>query len=187
MSLNCRGLATREKRQDIFAKIKEENFDISLLQDIHWDKRTLENATEEWGYKIICAPLNTQSRGTAILLRNSFEFNIGDTINDPFGNYSLVELHLHNDFLLIIGSIYAPNQDRPDFITTLSENIESFENPNILIAGDWNTTRAFNLDNKNYVTQNNLKMTGAIDDMIKSLSLVDACPISKNTPGPKES
>ena len=101
MSMNCRGLSKREKRQDIFAKIKEDSYDIALLQDVHWDSLTLDNARDEWGYKIIGAPYNTQSRGTAILLRNSFEFTIGDTLNDVQGNYSLAEIHLHTNFSFI--------------------------------------------------------------------------------------
>ena len=78
MSLNCRGLAKKEKRQDIFAKIKEENVDICLLQDVHWNNATLMMAREEWGYKIIGAPYNTLSRGTAIAINNTFEFTLGE-------------------------------------------------------------------------------------------------------------
>ena len=171
--MNCRGLANREKRQDIFAKLKEDRYDIGLLQDTHWDTNTLNTVMEEWGYKMICAPYKSNSRGTAIMLNNSFEFTIGETINDKMGNFSLTEIKLHTDFSLVIGSVYAPNQDSPEFIEFLTSSIQTFENPNILIAGDWNSTRDFGLDNKNYVIQNNMKMTRAISNMMETLSLVD--------------
>ena len=82
MSLNCRGMANKEKRQDIFAKMK----DVCLLQDIHWNSDKLILAKEELGYKIIAAPFNTFSRVTAILLNDTFEFNLGKTINDEVNN-----------------------------------------------------------------------------------------------------
>ena len=176
--LNCKGLANREKRQDIFTKLKEDKYDIGLLQDIHWYTKMLNNAMEEWEYKMICAPYTTNSRGTAILFDNSFEFTIGESINDRMGNFSITEIKLHTDFSLVLGSVYAPNQDSPEFIEYLTNSIQSFENFNILIAGDWNSTRKFELDNKNYVTQNNMKMTRAINNMIKTLSLVDPWRLS---------
>ena len=178
MSVNCRGLANREKRQDLFSKIKEDRFDIALLQDIHWDQLTLNKAKEEWGYNIISAPFNTQSRGTAILLNNTFEFTEGISYNDPFGNYSFMEIKLHTEFALVLGSIYAPNQDCPSFIKKLAETLKLFENPNILIAGDWNSTRNFKMDNKNYISQNNVKMTAELSRMISTFTLVDAWRIS---------
>ena len=172
MSLNCRGLANREKRQDLFSKMKDEKYDICLLQDVHWTNAPLILAKEEWEFKIIGAPFNSMSRGTAILI-NTFEFHINKRINDENGNYSLVEIVLPSDFAIVTGSIYAPNTDNPTFIHKITEEIQSFEYPNILLCGDWNSTRNFELDNLNYVTQNNMKMTKAIDNMCTTLSLKD--------------
>ena len=90
-TLNCRGIATREKRADMFAKLKEEKNDVLLLQDVHWDNELLLKVKEEWGYKMACSTYTTQARGTAILFNNSFEFVIGEIKRDPRGNYTLVE------------------------------------------------------------------------------------------------
>ena len=102
------------------------------MQDIHWDSRTLELAKEEWGYKIICSPFTTKSRGTAILLKNSFEFEIQNSVLDDAGNYTLCEIKLHNDFSLVLGSIYGPNQDNPQFIQNLMDLLQGLDNPNII-------------------------------------------------------
>ena len=173
-SLNCRGMATAEKRQDIFSKLKEEKVDICLLQDVHWNEPTLVLAKEQCEYTIICSTFNTLSRGTAILINNTFEFSTNDNIIDSSGNYTFTELKLPSGLEIVIGSIYAPNQDSPDFIKKIIEHIKSYENPNIFVGGDWNSTRNFKLDNINYVSQNNLRMTKAIDDMCHLLSLKDA-------------
>ena len=181
MSLNCRGLGCRQKRQDLFSKIKEDHCDIALLQDTHWDTLLQLKSQEEWGYKLIGSPYSTQSRGTAIIFNDSFEFEIGDSKIDEGGNFTLLELTLHTGLTIIIGSIYAPNQDNPHFIKNLQSCIEEFENPNILLGGDWNSTRNFQLDNINYKSQNNFKMTQAIDNMMTTLSLVDAWRINNPT------
>ena len=178
ISLNCRGLANREKRQDLFSKFKEDNIDLAMLQDIHWDTRTAFLAKEEWGYKIFCSPFNTHSRGTAILINNTFEFETDNIIVDPAENYTFVELTLHNGFSLVIGSVYGPNNDRPEFITKITQEIQSIENPNILVVGDWNCTRSFKIDNLNYITQNNTRMTKEITNMCTTLNLVDAWRIN---------
>ena len=174
ITLNCRGLATREKRADMFAKLKEEKNDILLLQDIHWDNELLLRVKEEWGYKMICSTYTTQARGTAILFNNSFEFVIGETKRDPGGNFTLAEINLSNNISIVLGSIYGPNQDNPTFYTNLDSILSQFENPNIILGGDWNSTRVFAQDNKNYINHNNPRTNKAITDLCQTYNLVDS-------------
>ena len=141
-----------------------------MLQDTHWDENISTQAIEEWDYKIISAPYDIRSRGTAILINNTFKFTVGNLKNDPNGNYSFVEISLPTGLELVIGSIYAPNQDNPHFIRNFNALIEDYENPNILLGGDWNSTKNFNFDNLNYVTQNNLRMTQAINDLMNTFN-----------------
>ena len=104
---------------------------------------------------------------------NTFEFEILKETIDVLGNYTLLEISLHNEFSFVIGSIYGPNQDNPTFITDLSKLIEDFNNPNILLGGDWNCTRNYSLDNINYLSHNNKRMSHAIDNLCNSFSLID--------------
>ena len=133
---------------------------------------------------MICTPFTTQSRRTAILIDNTFEFEIIKDICDVSGNYSLLELSLHNGFSFVIGSIYGPNQDNPTFITDLADLLEDFNNPNIMLGGDWNCTRKYTLDNLNYRNQNNKRMTLAIDNICNNFSLID--PWRVNNPSKKQ-
>ena len=180
-SLNCRGLASKNKRLDYFSIFKAENLDIILLQDVHWDEALVTKVKEEWGYLLTCAPLSTQSRGTAILFNNTFEFSLGDTRNQREGNYSIAEIHLPNKISLVIGSIDGPNSDTPEFYTELENTINLFENPSIIIGGDWNSTRDFNKDNLNYARINNPKLTEAISHMCTHFNLVDTWRIKNPT------
>ena len=145
-----------------------------LLQDVHWNEETVVKAKREWGANMICAPFTTQARGTAILINNSFEHELGKNINDINGNYSITEPLLPTGFRIVIASIYGPNQDSPPFYKHLSEQIASYENPTILIGGDWNCTRDFKQDNLNYVVINNPKSVQEIDQLCLKHNLKDA-------------
>ena len=171
--MNCRGMASKEKRDDLFHKWKMEQYDIVLLQDTHWSPSTILKVKEEWEFKCFNSTFSTKSRGTSILINNTFEFTIGQTKVDPGGNYVLVEIKLSNDFVFIVGSIYGPNEDSPKFYQNLEQNIDALGNPNIIIAGDWNSTRDFSLDNNNYKGLNNPKSTNAISEMMKKHNLID--------------
>ena len=173
VSLNCRGMALKSKRIDLFAKWKGDKYDIILLQDTHWTEHTLLQAKEEWDNKIISSTYSSNSRGTSILINNSFEFTTAKTIKDESGNYVITELMLPDHMNPIVCSIYGPNNDNEKFYQKLDNDLKSFANENILIGGDWNATRNFELDNKNYITQNNIKNTKAITLLIKKHNLTD--------------
>ena len=103
------------------------------------------------GYKLECSAFTTQARGTAILFNNSFEFIIGEIKKD----YTLIEINLSNNISIIVGFIYGPNQDNPNFYSDLDDKLSLFGNPNMVLGGDRNSTRNFNQDNKNYANHNN--------------------------------
>ena len=172
-SLNCRGLGNRSKRLDIFSRLKDERADIILLQDTHWDSSVTCLVREEWNFTFLSTEFSTRSRGTAILFNNSFEFTIGQKHLDDQGNFCITEVHLPDKLSIVIGSIYAPNQDTPEFITELGTILKQYDNPNIILGGDWNSTRNYNLDNFNYLTQNHPRTTRAITDMCNEFSLED--------------
>ena len=153
------------------------------MQDIHWSADTSIKVKEEWGSNIIISPNTTQARGTAILINNIFECDLGGNIIDPGGNYSMIELILPTGLKIVLASIYGPNQDTPQFYKEISNHLASFENPTILIGGDWNCTRDFKIDNLNYVAVNNPKSVQEIDQLCRKHNLNDVWRIynpSKN-------
>ena len=133
-SLNCRGLANKLKRLYFFQKLKGEKKYIILLQDMLWYGILAMNAKYEWGNKIICSPLYTTSRGTAILINDSTEYTLGKHRNNDKGNFSLVEVTFSTGLSIVLGLIYGPKQDNPGFYRTLQATITNFENT-IIIFG----------------------------------------------------
>ena len=173
LSLNCRGMALKSKREDLFRKWKDEGYDLILLQDTHWTPETIIQVREEWDNKNINSTYTSKSRGCSILINNTFEYTLGKIVKDDLGNYVLVEILLPNETSIVIGSIYGPNIDNADFYHKLDEIISHFNNPNIILGGDWNSTRNFKLDNNNYISQNNLKSTQAISNLMTKHNLID--------------
>ena len=167
----------------MFSKFREDKYDVIFLQDVHWDKSTVDIVKEEWGYISIASPYTTQARGTAILIDNTFEFTLGEQRLSEIGNYTLVELNLPTGLSIVLGSIYGPNQDTPEFYKDLGKLIDNFENPSIILGGDWNSTRDFSIDNKNYKAINNPKITKEIDNLCAVYNLVD--PWRINNPNRK--
>ena len=75
-SINCRGLSSDKiKRRDIFLKCRQ-NYDVSFLFDIHSKNETEPYWRSEWGNDIKFSSQSSNSRGVAILFRNTFQYHI---------------------------------------------------------------------------------------------------------------
>ena len=178
LSLNCRGLGNKSKRIDIFSRLRDDRADIVLLQDTHWDPKIVSLVREEWNFTFLSTEYDTRSRGTAVLFNNTFEFTLGQNHIDAHGNFCLTEIHLPEKLSIVLGSIFASNQDSPQFITDLEAILKQYDNPNIILGGDWNSTRDFSLDNFNYLSQNHPRTTRAISNLCNTFSLVDGWRIN---------
>lgn len=63
ISVNCRGLGDKLKRNDVFAYWKEQQPSILCLQDIRISPDIEECVKNEWGYECIVCPLRSNARG----------------------------------------------------------------------------------------------------------------------------
>ena len=112
-------------------------YNIAFLQDTHWDDKICLTAREEWNYKTMSAPFNTRAKGTSILLNRTFEFTLGAINIRQSGNYSFIELHLPSGLSTILGTMHSPNQYNLAMIQVITDIIEEYENPNVILVGDW--------------------------------------------------
>ena len=120
----------------------------------------------------------TLARGTAIIFNNTFEFETKNKIIDKNGNYSIVEISLPNKLSIVLCCIYGPNIDNPVFNQVIEERILTFNNPIVIMGGDWTATLDVSMDNINYVYHNNPRRVKAIKKMSKNLNLVDGWRIA---------
>ena len=96
LSANCQSLQNYEKRRDVLSYLKEKQADIICLQDTHWVDKDYQNIKELWGGEcFIKLKWNTNnSRGVAILLKDSFEYTVLKCLKDNEGNLMRLLLKL---------------------------------------------------------------------------------------------
>ena len=70
-------------------------------------------------------------------------------------------------------SLYGPKRDEPEFYNTLKEKIMELDNPNVIMAGDWNMVLDTFKDYQNYKHVNNPKAREVVESMITDLKLCD--------------
>ena len=67
-TVNCQGLATPSKRQDVLNYYKTKGFSILCLQDTHFTQDMESDIRNEWGYDVYFNSYSSNSRGVAIFL-----------------------------------------------------------------------------------------------------------------------
>ena len=172
-SVNCRGLANKKKRIDIFNKFKEKNTNILCLQDVHLEKWEEAKIRNEWRYEVFLSAFNTHSRGVMILLNNNFEYKVNHSLCDKEGNFIILDITLQDEVRFTLATIYGPNKDSPSFFEKLWVEIENFNNSDTIICGDWNVVRNYKVDTHNYLHENNKGAKLAIDQGVIRLDLSD--------------
>ena len=76
-SMNCRGLADNAKRRDVLHYLKNKQYSIYCLQDVHWVERMEDQIRAEWGLEwVFFSSFKSNARGVAILFNNNFEYKI---------------------------------------------------------------------------------------------------------------
>ena len=172
-SMNCQGLGNYKKRRDVLDHLKSGKYSIICVQDTHFIKSNERLILTEWGYKAIFSSFTSNSRGVAMFLQNTFQFNINETISDPSGNFILLDITI-DDIQITIVNIYAPNNDSPQFFENLKQLIMKQGNQNVIIVGDWNLLLNPTIDGVNYKHVNNPNAQNKVKQIMNELALYDA-------------
>ena len=136
-SFNCRGMQDYFKRRKIFHYLRSIGSDIIFLQETHSDPNDEKLWSSQWGETIVFASFNSNSRGVAILFRNSITLKIISVIKDPNGRYIVLNAKV-NDLPLTLVNIYAPNSDDSNFLLDVFAEVDKLDNSFLLIGGDFN-------------------------------------------------
>ena len=172
LSVNTQGLQSIQKRHDVFNYLKSKQHHIYCLQDVHFVK-SMENIIHtEWQYDCLFSFGKSNSRGVAILFSKDLDFTIHNHISDPLGNYIIVDITLDNNRLTLI-SLYAPNQDSPNFFDNIMVIADTFSNNDKIICGDFNLVQDPKLDYSNYKCINNKKAREKVLEIKSTYNLTD--------------
>ena len=110
--INCRGIfSDKIKRQDFFLRCRSQ-YDISVLIDAPSTTNVENQWHTEWGYDAYFTSYASNSRGVAILFKNSFEFKVHRDIKDKNANFIILDI-LVSDYRFTLVAVYGPNKDNP--------------------------------------------------------------------------
>ena len=141
LSINCRGLADVEKRNDVLHYLKTEKYSIYCLQETHFSEEIHSLITSEWGYKAYFNSCTSGKKGLAILINNKFEFTFVKLVTDDKGDFMLLQLKI-NDQTFTVVNLHSPNKDDPDFYDRVMGELKNTSSQELILTGDWN--RVFN-------------------------------------------
>ena len=71
-TVNCQGLGTLSKRQDVVNFYKKQSFSILCLQDTHFTPELESYVETQWGYKCVLNSFRLNCRGVSIMFNNNF-------------------------------------------------------------------------------------------------------------------
>ena len=173
LSFNCRGIASPEKRHAIFNYLKSKNCHIYCLQDVHFTPNIEKIIHAEWQHKCLFSfGTSNSTRGVAILFSKDLDFVVHKYISDPNGNYIIVDITLDNNRLTLI-SLYAPNQDSPMFFSNIMSIVDTINNNDMIICGDYNLVQDPTLDYRYYKYINNKKARDKVLEIKSTYNLID--------------
>jgi len=156
-SFNVNGISLKTKRKAIFNKITELN-SIAFLQETHSTSETENIWKQEWPGTILFSHGSSNSKGVCILIPSHLDFHIEDKITDSNGRIIIIKIKI-NEELFVLCNIYAPTRDHKadqiNFIKSLQNLLNQFENQNTIIGGDFNFYLNPKVDKSDTVTNKN--------------------------------
>ena len=167
---NVKGLNENFKRRGVFMHLRSKA-DIICIQETHC---TVENEniwSQEWGGKCFWSNGTSVARGCAILVNPKFQGEILNVAADAEGRYVLVQILEDNEKFVLI-SVYAPNEDSPQFWIELFKRYENYEGHRI-IAGDFNLALNVVYDRSNKNAKNNHRSAEVINQYLEDTYMYD--------------
>ena len=159
-------------REDVLLYLKSKQYDVCCIQDTHFTPDIETEICRKWGGKCFFSYHTSSSRGVAILFKDTIPVKVNQSRIDNGGNLVVLDLTLY-EYDITLASLYGPNTDNPTFYTDLQRIITEFENPHVVICGDWNLVQDQTLDTHNYVHVNNPRARQQVTNMKDELDLCD--------------
>ena len=95
-TFNCRGLQDPVKRRKVFYYMRNIDSNIIFLQETHSDIKDEKFWNTQWGESAWFSSFASNSRGVAILIRNSVSVQVNNIVKDPNGRYLIL---FHGSYL----------------------------------------------------------------------------------------
>ena len=140
-SFNARGLANKDKRVATFCWLQTKKFGIFYIQEAHSTEQLQKIWRQEWDGPIFFRHGKSNSRGVAILVTKSIDFEVNTIDRDDNGRFLLIDCSIFGSKYILV-NIYAPTIDKrteqADFGSFLFSKLEKYLGCNIIVGGDFN-------------------------------------------------
>ena len=173
ITLNIRGLGNTQKRKTCFEWLKQNNFNIILLQEVHCDNKTKLKWKDEWDGPCIFSGNSSQKEGVAILINPRTNIQIEKELELKVGRLIGIEITLNEKPITIL-NIYGPNKDDISLFKLLESTLLENDEKTYIIGGDFNTVLNSELDKKNGNPNHHHKCRDTLLEIMKVSNLVDA-------------
>ena len=110
-------MGSKAKRLKTFQWYYSKKLDIALTQETHSCKKNEQLWRDEWDGKVYFSHGESNARGACIFIRSYVQHEIHNEISDSDGRYVILDITIDGT-RLTLASIYAPNTDSPDFLST---------------------------------------------------------------------
>ena len=176
-SLNVRGINNDAKRKSVFNWAKKHKFDVTFMQET-FSSQEIENSWKsEWSGPILYSHGTKHGKGTMILFKPDFDFEIITENVDLNGRFIIVKIKVEGLILVLI-NIYAPNKEneKKGFFSNLSNILQTMnitENDCIISGGDWNSIFNDQVDKCGGRTDIGNNVVTEMKSMIDTLDLYD--------------
>ncbi len=109
-SFNVNGLGNRPKREKIFSWLKQNNFNICFLQELHCTLDSKETWKKQWGHELYLSGNSSNSKGIGILINLNSTYEISKYEELIPGRLQIMKVKLQDSTITLI-NIYGPNTD----------------------------------------------------------------------------
>ena len=148
--------------------------DITFLVDTHSVTSVEKLWKSEWGFEAFFSSFKSNSRGVAILFKNTFGYELLTQKCDKGGNFVILSIMLKsNDKRLILAAVYGPNESNSRFYDELSRQLATFDDSSLVLGGDWNVPQDYIVDTKKYSGRHNKQNHQCIKNITGHLDLTD--------------
>lgn len=153
------------------------NADIMFLQETHLCNSDHRKLNRPWIDKFFHSQFNVKARGTAILIRKNVHFSPDKVLTDPNGRYAIVTGTLYEKQVILV-SVYAPNWDDHNFVSSLFATIPNLDSHLLIMGGDMNCVLDPTLDRSVSRSATPMKMSQALSTLMTQYGFVDPWRLS---------
>ena len=170
---NIEGFNNAAKRSEFFTHIEKQNPAVVCLSDTRLNEEMYSRIKNEQQFHCIYSKVDNAARGVCILIRKNTPIRTINTQCDELGNWVCAEIE-HDSHRINLHCIYGPNTDTPTFFEKIFEYISNSNTTDNIIVGDFNVTLDTQLDNLNYIHEQNRNARKRLNELMDEYGFCDA-------------